>query len=102
MSGHKANDGKAKPNLVVRKISQNIIDSISNNYPSELPDKFRHQNVEFLNRCGIPEQYGIFYSMGGALICEGILSACYHICPVNESFQFDTTFMFIIAVLMFL
>ena len=50
---------------------------------------------------GIPEQYGIYYAMGGALILEGILSACYHVCPVDESFQFDTTFMYIIAVLIY-
>ena len=40
--------------------------------------------------------------MGAALMLEGILSACYHICPVNKSFQFDTTFMYIITVLIFL
>ena len=42
---------------------------------------------------GIPQQFGIFYAMGVALMFEGILSACYHICPTNENFQFDTTFM---------
>ena len=68
----------------------------------ELPEKLKQRNVEFLNRCGIPEQYGLFYTMGGALILEGILSACYHICPVNESFQFDTTFMYIMTIVMFL
>jgi hypothetical protein len=57
---------------------------------------------EFLNQCGIPEQYGIFLAMGGALVLEGLLSACYHVCPVDESFQFDTTFMYIIMVLIFL
>ena len=33
---------------------------------------------------------------------EGFLSACYHVCPTVESFQFDTTFMYIMAVLVFL
>ena len=33
---------------------------------------------------------------------EGVLSACYHICPTNENFQFDTTFMYIITILLFL
>jgi len=51
---------------------------------------------------GIPESYGIFYAMGGALIMEGVLSGCYHICPTAENFQFDTTFMYAIAVLVFL
>ena len=52
--------------------------------------------------CGIPEQYGIFYSMGVALVMEGVLSACYHVCPTAQNFQFDTTFMYAISVLVFL
>jgi len=51
---------------------------------------------------GIPESYGIFYAMGAALTLEGVLSACYHICPTAENFQFDTTFMYCISVLVFL
>jgi hypothetical protein len=54
------------------------------------------------NNCSIPEQYGIFYAMGTALTFEGILSGCYHICPTAKNFQFDTTFMYAIAVLLFL
>jgi cbb3-type cytochrome oxidase subunit 3 len=50
----------------------------------------------------IPEQVGIFYALGGALILEGALSAIYHICPTSSNFQFDTTFMYLIAVLVFL
>ena len=52
--------------------------------------------------CGIPEQYGIYYAMGSSLIMEGLLSGCYHICPTARNFQFDTTFMYAIAVLIFL
>ena len=40
--------------------------------------------------------------MGFALISEGFLSACYHVCPTSENFQFDTTFMYVIAVLCFI
>jgi hypothetical protein len=40
--------------------------------------------------------------MGASLVGEGILSACYHICPTDINFQFDTTFMYAIALLMFL
>ena len=58
--------------------------------------------IEFLNRCGIPEQYGLYYAMGLATIMEGILSLCYHVCPTHESFQFDTTFMYILSALIFL
>ena len=69
---------------------------------ARLRAKFEGKNVEFLNKCGIPEQYGIFYALGIALILEGVLSACYHVCPVDESFQFDTTFMYMITVMIFL
>ncbi|KAH0946843.1 hypothetical protein HN011_008569 [Eciton burchellii] len=48
---------------------------------------------------GIPQHYGLFYAMGIALIMEGILSASYHVCPSHSNFQFDTSFMYVIAVL---
>ncbi|RZC40785.1 Sid-1-related A [Asbolus verrucosus] len=48
---------------------------------------------------GVPIHYGVFYAMGIALIIEGILSACYHICPSQSNYQFDTSFMYVMAVL---
>ncbi|KAL7298330.1 hypothetical protein TKK_0008676 [Trichogramma kaykai] len=48
---------------------------------------------------GIPPHYGLYYSMGFALIMEGIMSGSYHVCPSHSAFQFDTSFMYIIAVL---
>ena len=35
----------------------------------------------------------LYYSLGVALILEGLSSAAYHICPSRLNFQFDTTFM---------
>ena len=83
---NRKNANKHKKNLTIEEVKQ----------------KYSGRNVEFLNRCGIPEQYGVFYAMGGAMIIEGILSACYHVCPVDESFQFDTTFMYVMTVLLLL
>jgi type III secretory pathway component EscT len=37
---------------------------------------------------GIPQHYGMFYAMGAALIMEGVLSGCYHVCPNHSNFQF--------------
>jgi len=54
------------------------------------------------NKHGIPHQYGIYYTMGGALAMEGLMSACYHVCPTSISFQFDTTFMYLLAILMYI
>ncbi|XP_063366824.1 SID1 transmembrane family member 1-like [Cydia amplana] len=48
---------------------------------------------------GIPLHHGIFYWMGLALSMEGILSACYHLCPNKMNFQFDSSFMYVLAVL---
>merc|ERR1712016_212843 len=52
-------------------------------------------------RHGIPLQCGIYYTMGGALAMEGAMSASYHICPTTISFQFDTTYMYLIAILIY-
>ncbi|XP_052804136.1 SID1 transmembrane family member 1-like isoform X2 [Mya arenaria] len=48
---------------------------------------------------GIPQHFGLFYAMGMALCMEGVMSACYHVCPTVSNFQFDTSFMYIMAVL---
>ncbi|PIO28129.1 hypothetical protein AB205_0172000, partial [Aquarana catesbeiana] len=41
-----------------------------------------------LEECGIPKHFGLFYAMGTALMMEGLLSACYHVCPNYTNFQF--------------
>lgn len=46
---------------------------------------------------GIPRHFGLFYAMGIALMMEGILSGSYHVCPNYSNFQFDTSFMYLIA-----
>ena len=51
---------------------------------------------------GIPQHFGMYYSMGLALIMEGIMSGCYHVCPSHVNFQFDTAFMYTIAILILL
>ncbi|XP_060154052.1 SID1 transmembrane family member 1 isoform X4 [Globicephala melas] len=51
----------------------------------------------FAMEYGIPKHFGLFYAMGIALMTEGVLSACYHVCPNYSNFQFDTSFMYVIA-----
>ncbi|XP_022917661.2 SID1 transmembrane family member 1-like [Onthophagus taurus] len=60
---------------------------------------FLQRNQKYYPGCGIPRHYGLFYAMGIALILEGLLSACYHICPNQSNYQFDTSFMYVMAVL---
>jgi hypothetical protein len=62
-------------------------------------DQFGLNNFQ---RCGIPRHFGLFYAMGVALIMEGVLSACYHVCPNHSNFQFDTCFMYVNAMLLML
>jgi hypothetical protein len=59
---------------------------------------YRHAKIPN-NSTGIPTHYGVFYAMGIALTIEGLLSACYHICPSQSNYQFDTSFMYVMAVL---
>jgi hypothetical protein len=71
-------------------------------------DMIANQNVVANGSSGAPEnsqklvtfqQFGIFYAMGFALICQGALSICYHVCPSDKTLQFDTTFICIICML---
>jgi hypothetical protein len=48
---------------------------------------------------GLPQQYGLYYAMGLAMVAQGLLSAIFHVCPSNTSLQFDTTMMYLIMTL---
>uniref|UniRef100_A0A670ZAI3 SID1 transmembrane family member 1 n=1 Tax=Pseudonaja textilis TaxID=8673 RepID=A0A670ZAI3_PSETE len=64
-------------------------------------DLLHRRSLEMKDICameyGIPKHFGLFYAMGVALMMEGVLSACYHVCPNYTNFQFDTSFMYMIA-----
>ena len=51
---------------------------------------------------GIPKHDGIHYAMGWAMVMEGLMSTAYHVCPTTVNFQFDTTYMYLLAVLMYI
>ncbi|CAH1796745.1 unnamed protein product [Owenia fusiformis] len=55
------------------------------------------QSPELEKQYGIPQHFGLFYSLGIALVMEGIMSGCYHVCPNYSNFQFDTAFMYMIG-----
>ena len=59
-------------------------------------DKLRLEVAE-VDDFGMPSQLGLFYGMGLALVFEGVMSACYHVCPSYNNFQFDTSFMYLIS-----
>ena len=66
---------------------------------SSLLVKLMYRNSAVLNVSGllqyygIPQHYGMFYAMGAALIMEGVLSGCYHVCPNHSNFQFGKSFI---------
>lgn len=66
--------------------------------------EYLHQKLplEHRKKFGIPQHFGMYYSMGLALIMEGIMSGCYHVCPNHTNFQFDTAFMYTISILILL
>ena len=71
-------------------------------FEKEMNKKLKHLDgldVE-CSRLGVPRQYSLYYAMGLALVMQGVMSACYHVCPTEITFQFDTTFMYLIAILM--
>ena len=74
-------------------------------FEKEIHEQMKNENtiedVDF-SGLGVPRQYSLYYAMGLALTMEGVMSACYHVCPTEITFQFDTTFMYLIAILMFM
>ncbi|CAF4905303.1 unnamed protein product [Pieris macdunnoughi] len=48
---------------------------------------------------GIPAHYGLLSALGAGMMVVAILSASYHVCPNRLNFQFDTAFMYVLAVL---
>ena len=61
--------------------------------------KYNHNGISL---DGLDNSPALYYSLGITLIFEGLCSATYHIFPTKLNFQFDTTFMFIGAILMFI
>ncbi|KPJ13349.1 SID1 transmembrane family member 1 [Papilio machaon] len=48
---------------------------------------------------GIPPHHGLLSALGVAMMMVALLSATYHVCPNKINFQFDTAFMYVLAVL---
>merc|ERR1719209_2333745 len=49
---------------------------------------------------GTCASFSLFYTMGLTLFMIGLMSSCYHLCPTNVNFQFDTTYMYLLAIFM--
>jgi len=65
----------------------------------KINDKYYYLNEYDL---GLKKKPFLYYSLGISLIFEGICSGLYHVCPTKLNFQFDTTFMFIGGILMYI
>jgi len=53
-----------------------------------------------VTRTGTCPSFSLFYTMGLTLFMIGLMSSCYHLCPTNVNFQFDTTYMYLLAIFM--
>ena len=60
---------------------------------------FEHNNETLIaeEKLGVPTQFGVYYATGMALMAIGAMSAAYHMCPSRRNYQFDTTFMYVLA-----
>lgn len=61
--------------------------------------KMRRKRSPRNEEYGIPSHYGLLSSLGATMMMVALLSATYHICPNGLNFQFDTAFMYVLAVL---
>jgi hypothetical protein len=52
--------------------------------------------------CGIHRDHSLYYCMGICLVCVGIFSGLYHVCPSPLNFQFDTLYMYFSGALTFM
>ncbi|KAL4715384.1 hypothetical protein ACJJTC_015155, partial [Scirpophaga incertulas] len=52
-----------------------------------------------LQAYGLPAHYGLLSALGLGMMVVALLSAAYHVCPNGLNFQFDTSFMYVLAVL---
>lgn len=57
------------------------------------------KNTEHIDSNLINNHPALYYTLGLSLFFEGLCSSVYHICPSMLNFQFDSTFMFIGAIL---
>ncbi len=67
----------------------------------EVERRLGPEAAEAAANLGVPRRRGVFYAVAAATFLQGVLSACYHICPTEANFQFDTTFMHVIGSLLF-
>ena len=52
------------------------------------------------HQTGTCASFSLFYTMGLTLFMIGVMSSCYHMCPTDVNFQFDTTYMYLLAIFM--
>ena len=63
---------------------------------SQLSNLREEREMEQRGTCA---SFGLFYTMGLTLFMIGVMSSCYHLCPTDVNFQFDTTYMYLLAIL---
>lgn len=68
-----------------------------NNYREHEKEVNEAEDIPKGRKEGVPQYFGVYFALAFVLVAQGFLSAAYHICPNQATFQFDTTFMYIMA-----
>ena len=66
-------------------------------YEAQAEAKAQNKPIYQMGTCA---SFSLFYTMGLTLVMIGVMSSCYHLCPTNVNFQFDTTYMYLLAIFM--
>ena len=66
-------------------------------YEAQTKAKAENKPIYQMGTCA---SFSLFYTMGLTLVMIGVMSSCYHLCPTNVNFQFDTTYMYLLAIFM--
>ena len=66
-------------------------------YEAQAKAKAKNKPIYQMGTCA---SFSLFYTMGLTLVMIGVMSSCYHLCPTNVNFQFDTTYMYLLAIFM--
>ena len=94
-----------KENVILRRklVRMKVEPTTEGSWPRIL--ELRRQVYEASQQVADPHtgtcaSFSLFYTMGLTLFMIGVMSSCYHLCPTDVNFQFDTTYMYLLAIFM--
>ena len=94
-----------KENVILRRklVRMKVEPTTEGSWPRilELRRQFSETSQQVADQhTGTCASFSLFYTMGLTLFMIGVMSSCYHLCPTDVNFQFDTTYMYLLAIFM--